>query len=479
MTQRQINNISILSTALLGLFFLSWWLFANPVRDFAPKLPGMDNRPPGTADSGEIVEIGSLFQDYAGIAANIPGNWPRFRGADFDNINKETIPLVDSWGESGPEILWTIELGEGHAGPVVSQGRVFIMDYDEEERADILRCFSLQDGQEIWRRGYKLFIKRNHGMSRTVPAVTENYVVTMGPKCHVMCVAAATGELLWGVDLVKEYGTEVPLWYTGQCPLVDQNTVVVAAGGEYLLLGLDIKTGEIKWTTPNPHNWQMSHSSILPFSIHEEKTYVYCAIGGIAGVSAAPESAGEILFATSLWNHNVIAPSPIYLGDGRLFVTAGYGAGSMMLELIKSENAWQVAALQTIKPGEGVASEQQTPIYHQGHIFSIFPKDAGPLRNQLVCCHPDDLRKIVWSSGKTRRFGLGPYLVADDKLFVMSDDGVLTMLAFDTARYLQLAQAKVLNGNDAWGPMALANGRLLARDSRRLICLLFLLRHNP
>lgn len=471
MTPRQINNISVVSAALLGFLFLSWWFFADPVRDLHPKLPGMDNRPPGSAASAEIVDIGSLFQSYSGTAAALPGSWPRFRGTDFDNINKENIPLADSWGATGPEVLWSIDLGEGHAGPVVSQGRVFIMDYDEEARADILRCFSLLDGQEIWRRGYKLFIKRNHGISRTVPAVSGDYVVTMGPKCHVMCVAAATGELLWGIDLVKDHGTEVPLWYTGQCPLIDNNTVVIAAGGEYLLLGLDLQTGEIKWTTPNPKNWQMSHSSIIPFNIHGERTYVYCAVGGIIGVSAAADSAGETLFATSLWNHNVIAPSPLYLGDGRLFVTAGYGSGSMMLVLERIDGAIHTAARQTIKPGEGLASEQQTPIFLKGHLFSILPKDAGPLRNQLVCCHPDDLSKVVWSSGKTHRFGLGPYLATEDKLFIMSDDGVLTMLAINSLQYVQLDQAKVLNGTDAWGPMALTEGRLLARDSKRLICL--------
>ncbi len=31
-----------------------------------------------------------------------------------------------------------------------------------------------------------------------------------------------TGELLWDQDLVKDYGAKVPLWYTSQCPLIDQ-----------------------------------------------------------------------------------------------------------------------------------------------------------------------------------------------------------------------------------------------------------------
>ncbi len=365
-----------------------------------------------------------------------------------------------------------MDLGEGHAGPVVSHGRVYLLDYDEEERADILRCFSLDDGREIWRRGYALFIKRNHGMSRTIPAATEKYVVTIGPKCHVMCVDAETGDLRWGIDLIQEYGGEIPLWYTGQCPLIDGDTAVLAVGGKALLVGVDCETGDIVWQTPNPQEWLMSHSSVLPHTVLGRKMYVYCAIGGILGVSAEEGSRGEVLFSTDTWNPNVVAPSPVYLGDGRFFITAGYGAGSILIQLREDgSGTYSVETLQTLKPSEGMASEQQTPVFYDGHLFSILPKDAGPLRSQLVCCRPDDPATFVWTSGKTNRFGLGPYLVADGKIFVLSDDGVLTVLRASTREYSQLAQAKVLPGVDAWGPMALVQGRLLLRDSHRLVCI--------
>ncbi len=55
------------------------------------------------------------------------------------------------------------------------------MDYDEEMRADLLR-YSLETGEELWLRGYQINLKRNHGMSRTVPAVTEDYILTIGPQ---------------------------------------------------------------------------------------------------------------------------------------------------------------------------------------------------------------------------------------------------------------------------------------------------------
>ena len=470
MNEKVVNHVTAVGATFIGLVFLTWWLLYNPVRDFVESVPGMDNRPPGFKSQSEAVDIGAYFASFDGIPSEIQGSWPRFRGADFDNISKENIKLADNWDDAGPDILWSIDLGEGHAGPVVSNGRVYLLDYDEVERADVLRCFSFDDGTEIWRRGYELYVKRNHGMSRTVPATTDKYVVTIGPKCHVMCVDAVSGDFKWGIDLERKYGVEIPLWYTGQCPLIDDSLAVIAVGGRSLIIAVNCETGEVVWETPNPNNWKMSHSSVMPFVIHGKKMYVYCAIGGIVGISADGEDAGQVLFESTVWNNNVIAPSPVYLGDDRIFLTAGYGAGSMMLRIKAAEGAFSVESLQALKPEEGLASEQQTPIFYKGHLFSILPKDSGPLRNQFVCYHPDDCSQIVWSSGKTNRFGSGPYIVADGKFFILSDEGVLTVLKASPQEYYPLVQAKILDGVDAWGPLALVNGRLLARDSRRLVC---------
>jgi outer membrane protein assembly factor BamB len=471
MNERTINLYTLIITSILSLIFLTWWILRDPVQHFSQHVPGADNRPETPAAATSSVQIGAYFESFNNSSVEFAGSWPRFRGADFDNISKDNIKLADTWDESGPNILWSVDLGEGHAGPVVSNGRVYLLDYDEENRREILRCFSFQDGKEIWRRGYDIYIKRNHGMSRTVPAISQNHVLTIGPKCHVMCVDADSGTYRWGMDLVNEYGSEVPLWYTGQCPLIEDSLAVIAVGGEALIIAVNCHTGEVVWETPNPDKWQMSHSSVIPMTIHGVRMYVYCALGGIIGVSADKESKGKVLFQSSAWNQTVIAPSPVYVGDGKIFITAGYGAGSIMIQVNRVGENFSVEVLQELKPEQGLASEQQTPIFYKNHLYAILPKDAGPLRNQFVCCHPDDFSKIVWSSGKTKRFGLGPFIVADDKFYILSDDGVLTVIETSSKEYIELAQVKVLNGHDAWGPLAIVNGRLLARDSRRMLCL--------
>ncbi|MCA1809077.1 MAG: PQQ-like beta-propeller repeat protein, partial [Lentisphaerae bacterium] len=332
-------------------------------------------------------------------------------------------------------------------------------------------CLSLADGREIWRRAYDVVVRRNHGMSRTVPAVSEKFVVTLGPAGHVMCVDAVTGDFYWGIDLVREYGATIPMWHAGQCPLiVDDVAILAPAGTEVLMMGVDCATGAVLWQTPNTHGLAMSHSSIMPAEFDGIPMFVYAALGGMVGVAAAEEHRGAILWFAPQWDRSVIAPSPLVLPDGRIFVTAGYGGGSMLLQVRRSGEEFRVATVADFKPNQGLASEQQTPVMHDGHMFGILPNDAGPLRNQLACVHPDDPDNFFWTSGRENRFGLGPYLLADGKLYVLSDDGVLTMLEAGAMGYRELGRRRLLEGHDAWGPLALVQGHLVLRDDTRLMC---------
>jgi outer membrane protein assembly factor BamB len=56
-------------------------------------------------------------------------------------------------------------------------------------------------------------------------------------------------------------------------------------------------------------------------------------------------------------------------------------------------------------------------------------------------------------------------------LFLLDDDGTLTLVEANPKEYRQLGQAQVLQGHDAWGPLALAGTRLIARDLTQMVCL--------
>lgn len=474
--EQKITAITSAFTAMLGIIALSWWFGHDPTSDLIIHNPGMDNKPSAEemATLADDVVIGDIFESLDGVPGQSTGEWTIFRGADASNISTEGIALADTWPESGPPVLWSLTLGEGHAGAAVKNGRVYVLDYDEENKADLLRCFSLDDGKEIWRSGYHVKIKRNHGISRTVPAVTDDFVLTLGPKCHVMCATADSGKVRWGLDLVRDYGAEVPFWYTGQCPdvLGDSVAVLAPGGPDVLMMGVRLTDGEVLWRTPNPKHWKMSHVSVMPMTLGGKRMLVYSAIGGMVGVSAEPGEEGTVLWETDLWTHSVLAPSPLITPDGRLFLTAGYGAGGMVIQISEANGVYTAEALQEFKPNNGMACEQQTPLFWQGHFFSIQPKDAAGLRQEMVCYHPDDCTQLIWSSGEKERFGLGPFMIADGKFFILNDDGVLTMARASVSQFEKLAEAQVIeDGIDAWAPLAMAGGKMILRDATRMVCL--------
>ncbi len=443
--------------ALAAFFWLS--------RSHAPLLP---QRLPG-ADSNASAKAETKFSDTASQCKHIAGSgkpsadqsapWPCFRGVKRDNVAHAEIPLARHWPQNGPSKLWSVPLGEGYAAAAVKNGIVYVLDYDEDNKRDTLRALSLDNGQEIWNQSYPVKIKRNHGMSRTIPAVTDKYVVTLGPRCHVLCADAISGDKRWFIDLQTEYGTKEPLWYAGQCPLIDgENVILAPAGNDVLLMAIDCATGKAVWKTPNPDGLQMSHASVIPATFYEIDGYLYPALGGTVFVR---KDNGNLIWTTKEFRAKTIAPSPVILDNNRFVLCAGYGYGGMLFQANATD---EPTVIRTTNPRQ-FSCEQQTPVYCDGLLYSVLPKP----RQELTCFDPE--LNELWTSGPVRTFGLGPYLIAGDLIYLVDDSGWLTLAQTGKDWYHELARAKVLEGPDAWGPIALVGGRLIIRDTHHMICL--------
>ncbi len=448
---------------VLGCIALAFWLTAGRALNLEPRLPGKDGVPDsaGAADVLPPEPTGVVRLD--GQPSSLPGSWPWFRGPAFNAIAQDGASLARQWPTEGPKVLWNVELGPGHAGAAVDGGRVFVLDYDPVALADTMRCFSLDDGREIWRNSYPVEVVENHGMSRTVPAVSGSFVVSFGPKCHVACWNVETGDCLWLIDLVQKYGAKVPNWYAGQCPVIDGDRVILAPCARACLTAIDLKSGDVIWESQKVSNWEMTHGSILPMTFAGKRMYVYCGSGGVVGVDAED---GKVLWETKEWVGNMATcPTPVDIGDGRVFFSSGYGAGAKMMRLAETGGAWSIQSLFELKPKK-FESEQQTPVYLDGHIYGVRTKSGG---EQLVCMDLEG--NEIWNSGRDK-FGRGPYMIADGLLILLDDEGMLTVAEVTAQGYHPVAQAQVIeDAHDAWAPMALVEGRLILRDLTRMKCL--------
>ena len=396
------------------------------------------------------------------------GDWPQFRGPDRNNISAET-GLLRSWPSQGPKVLWKTPVCEGYAGAAIKDGRIYLNDYNDQKKEHLIRCISLADGKDIWQWSYPVEVRPNHGITRTVPAIGQKLVFSLDPKCRFHALDAKTGKIVWQKNLVQDYKATIPGWYAGQNPLIDGDRVLLATGGDALVIAFDQATGKEIWRTPNPGKELMSHSSLMPATIGGVKQYLYLTMKNLMGVAA---SDGQLLWSVPFTARIVAVPSPISIGDGRVFVTSGYEAGSAMFQVEKGAAGFSARKLFSLTSTQ-FNSEAQTPILFQNHLFAVSSKTRG----RFTCLDLDG--KVVWQSPvvsgnaeASRTFDLGGFLLADGMFFILDGNtGMLRLVEASTKEYIELASAQILNGEDVWGPMALSDGKLIIRDMSQMVCL--------
>jgi outer membrane protein assembly factor BamB len=400
--------------------------------------------------------VTSVLPAATGPAAD----WPQFRGPGRSGISAET-GLARKWPASGPKVLWSVPVAQGYAGAAIVAGRVYHHDYDEAKSEWCVNCRSLADGKLIWQFREAREIRPNHAITRTVPAVDARFVFSLDPKAVLHCVDAKTGKQVWRKNLVVDYKTAIPSWYNGQCPLEDGNRLIIATGGDAILVALDKATGKDIWRTPNPGQFAMSHASVMPGTLGGVKQYVYGTLKGPLGVAADD---GKLLWTFDRKFNVAVAPSPVVVDSEHVFMTASYDAGSVMVRVRREGAGFKAEPVFDFKNNEW-NSEVHTPIVYKSHLYAVGKKKRG----LFTCLGMDG--QTVWSSDGKAAFGLGSYILADGMFFVLEGDtGILHLLEASTTEYKELARAQVLAGQEVWGPMALSGGKLVLRDLSKMIC---------
>ncbi|MCA9150814.1 MAG: PQQ-like beta-propeller repeat protein, partial [Planctomycetales bacterium] len=252
-----------------------------------------------------------------------PDDWPQFRGELRDGIVRGKTRLARAWPAEGPRVIWQRTMGQGYSAPSVVGDRIFVNDYDEATNEWKVVCLALETGDELWQYKVAKRIRPNHSITRSAPATDGGFVFSIDPKCELHCLDARDGSLIWKKSLTESYESQIPAWYNGQCPLIDENHLVVATGGRSLIVALDKVTGNPIWESPNPDAQLLSHSSVMPVVIDGVRQYTYLTLNGLVGISAEN---GEILWSFPWKFNTAVATSPLPLDDGRFLLTAAYHA---------------------------------------------------------------------------------------------------------------------------------------------------------
>ena len=84
---------------------------------------------------------------------------------------------------------------------------------------------------------------------RATPLVDGDRVYIMGAAGTLSSFDTATGDLVWRVDTVADYGVTVPVFGVSQSPLVEGEHLIVLLGGEpdAMVVAFDKATGTEAW----------------------------------------------------------------------------------------------------------------------------------------------------------------------------------------------------------------------------------------
>jgi hypothetical protein len=409
-------------------------------------------------------------------------DWPQYLGPNR-NSTSDQKGILQTWPESGPEVLWMVDLGIGFGGPVVKNGKVYLLDRDDEV-GDNLRCFDLSSGDKLWDFGYEAPGSVMFPGSRSVPTIDDNRIYTCGPYGHLYCLDIETQKPIWHNNVWADFGGEdIPRWAITQCPLVYGNLLILASQAPKAgVVAYDKFTGQAKWTTPSLGRVGYVSPSIVKVGNQDHLVMISASAGrrgepGSGGkvVGINPDS-GELLWEYTNWQCRIPVPNAFDAGEGRILIIGGYQAGAAMIKVEKEgDSGFSVNELfKTVEFG----AHTKPPLMFDGYFYSQY--GTNERRDGLVCMKMDG--QIMWKTKRDPVFDKGSMILADGLILATDGSKMLYLIQPDPAGFKPLASAELLQaqtnqdsraarfGTQNWAPIALAEGKLLIRDQSQLRC---------
>src|SRR5581483_1159588 len=273
----------------------------------------------------------------------------------------------------------------------------------------------------------------------------------------------STGKKVWLKALHEDYRVPESFFGVGTSPILEAGNIIVNVGGKNAgIVALDALTGKEAWKGLDDG---ASYASPVAATLAGQKQLVFFTRTGLVILDPASGKVSHDKRWRARINASVNAAAPTIVGD-EVFVSACYNTGGIVLHVGKD-------GLQTVWSNDtSLSLHFSTAVYHDGHLYGFHGRQEDGTEFR---CVEWKTGKVKWSQGG---FGCGSLIFADGQLIVMSEGGELVLVEPTPAAYREKARAAVLPG-PVRSHLALANGRLYARNNNKLVCLFFLKRRPP
>lgn len=362
-----------------------------------------------------------------------------------------------------------------------------------------LRCFDLSNGKGLWTFSYEAPGSVMFPGSRSVPTVDGNYIYSCGQNGDLYCVDIKTHKPLWNVNVWTDFGGKpncgqggfgggsdtFATWAITQCPLIYGDLLIIASQAPDAGVAVyDKLKGEVKWKTPSLGAVGYVSPAIVKVDRADHVVIITASdrrggsYGNAVGINPLT---GKVSWKYAQWDCHLSVPSAVDAGDNKVLVVGGYELGAVMIKVErKADNSYSVTELYKT---EEFGAHTKPPILHNGYFYAQY--GTNNRRDGLVCMSMDG--KIMWKTKRSPNFDKGSMILADGLILTTDGRKTLYLIDPDQSEFKPIASAELLGetgtgsekdsievkvGGSArnWAPMALADGKLLVRDQRRMKC---------
>ena len=387
--------------------------------------------------------------------------WTRFRGPNGTGISTATTVPVEY---SAANRNWRIDLpGTGHSSPVVWGDKIFVTSAEEEAGKRHLLCVRAADGKVLWKKTYD-FSKYPHHMlnssASSTPAVDKDrvYITWCSPDGLTLHAVDHAGKDVWTKELGKWDGQ-----HGGGCsPVVVDDLVVLRSdsdemGPECFIVGLDAKSGTVRWRTPRTAK-TASYSTPALYQPKGGGAPQLIFTGNAHGVTSLDPKTGKINWELPGVFQQRCISGPVFV-NGLIFGTAGDGGGKRQAVAVRPAGQGVTPEVAYQVPTR-VTPYVPTPLVIGDRMYLW--GDAG-----IVTCVKADTGEQVWTERVGGTYYSSPVCV-NGKIYAVSNNGELVVIdASDTFKIV--ARSSLEEGSNA--TPAVSGGVMYLRTTSHLISL--------
>ena len=376
-------------------------------------------------------------------------DWTQWRGAQRDGM-ATAFAAPQTWPKQLNQI-WRVEVGEGHASPLVQDKRVFVFTRFHDQ--ETISAFELANGKLIWRVQYAAPYRVTAEASAhakgpfATPALYEGKLYTFGITEILSAHEAASGKLIWRKDYSKEYQMPHPYYGTSLSPLLVDGLCLVHVGGpgNGAFVALEAATGAERW------RWSgdgPAFASPIVAELYGVQQVIAKTQQHVIGVEL---HSGKLLWQApyKVAYDNTITTPVLYQN---LLLLSDFETRLHAIQIKHGNGAWSTAPAWR---NEQINLFLNTPVLREDLLFGFSNRNGG----QYFCLAPRT-GELLWTSAG-RQAESAVTLLAGKLFVILTESGELIFAEANERNYAPRAKYQVAESNTFAHPVLIKNTILI------------------